>query len=377
MSSSITPGLYLTGSFLYFIPTEYCFATMVKNITLFCFASLLGMIILEVFLRYRGTYDTFGERTGISGYTSIYNTGSASHRPWYFVHDAPVYWKEKEFVHSWNPNNEGLNDHNFSTKKSKPRIMILGDSFVQGVGATSDSTLPLQVGYILADKQPEMPMEVWNCGMAGADPIYEYRLFHDILLKYRPDMLVVVVNSSDVDDVLIRGGFERFRPDSTVAYHHAPWFEPIYAQSHLARFIFRNVFRYNSRLISESKMESAEHTADTILASALDSFSTLCTERQIKLCIAFHPLGYEPPHSSAYRVSPLVDHCKAQHIPYLDMSLALQEDGYDEAHVKALSWPIDSHFKNAGYHYLAELISQQIAAMMDSTNEAKAMIPSK
>jgi hypothetical protein len=43
-------------------------------------------------------------------------------------------------------------------------------------------------------------------GVAGSDPFYEYRLLVDKLLACQPDLVMTVVNVSDVIDVIVRGG---------------------------------------------------------------------------------------------------------------------------------------------------------------------------
>lgn len=85
--------------------------------------------------------------------------------------------------------------------------MCLGDSFTECMGSTGDSTFE----HLLAWGNDSL--EVMNCGMAGSDPFFEYKLFEDKLLKYKPDDVFVFVNVSDIFDVMTRGGFERFRTD--------------------------------------------------------------------------------------------------------------------------------------------------------------------
>ncbi len=349
---------------------------MKKNILLLCVTLILCLIVLEVFWRYRGTCDTYGEKTGMTGYVSMYDAPTTRH-PWYFVNYTPVCWKGKEFTHAFTPNNEGVNDHDFVVNKTKRRIMVMGDSFVQGMGADRDSTLSHQIGYMLSQSNSNVPTEVWNCGIAGSDPVYEYKLFHDILLKYDPDMVVVVINSSDVDDVMIRGGFERFLPDSTVRYHHGPWFEPLYARSYLVRSFTRNILGYSWQLIPWTQIARETKVANSVLSSTIDSFYVLCRDRNIKLTFCFHPLSNEFQNFIPYRISPLLAHCYEHHLPYVDMASDMIRKGYDASANDSLYWPIDGHFKNAGYHYLAQLISQQIAAMMDSSESHEVVLTSK
>ncbi|MBS1687039.1 MAG: hypothetical protein JSS76_20045 [Bacteroidetes bacterium] len=343
---------------------------MKKNLLLLVSVLILCALLLEVSLRIKGGCDTFGERTGISGYRSVYAIDGPTQRQWYFVHHQPVYWKGKEFTHAWTPNNEGFNDRNFAVSKSKRRIMVVGDSFVQSMGADQDSTLPKQIERIINRDQPDIPTEVWNCGSAGSDPVYEYRLYHDLLLKYQPDMAVVVINGSDVNDVVVRGGFERFLPDSTVRYHAGPWFEPLYARSYIVRSFARNVLGYNWQLIPGAELPARTERANAILTATLDSFVALCKEKNIHLLFCFHPMRAEALGYGSYQMRPLLAHCYAQHLPYVDMVSDMTHKGYSDPQIEELFWPIDGHCKNKGYLYLAELISKAIEAQTDTAGRA-------
>lgn len=106
--------------------------------------------------------------------------------------------------------------------------------------------------------------------------------------------------------------------------------------------------------------------ATTILISTMDSFANLCRQRNIKLVFAFHPLRSESLGLGNYQVKPLLAHCYENNLSYVDMASDLMLKGYSDQQIEELFWPLDGHFKNKGYLYLAEMISKSIEAQEDT-----------
>lgn len=340
---------------------------MLKNFILFSGSLCFFLLLAEIGFRYNGKYYSYTERTNTNSYISPFN---AQHETWYhvfpprFVINRP----EKEFTVSWTANNEGFNDHDFLVSKKGKRIIVLGDSFIEGIGATHDSTLTKQLYSLL--HQLDTTVEVWNAGISGSDPFYEYRLFKDRLLKYQPDLAVVVMNCSDVHEVTVRGGFERFLPDSTVRYKPEPWFVPLYAHSILARRLVHDCFHYNASLSKSADAEKEAKLSNTKLFEVIDSFKTLCYEKHIQLLFVFHAFGGELVGNLPYEMLPVMDYCSTHKIPFVDTRQKFVAYGIDSSNWQAIQWPIDGHYNNQGYNYLAQSISsevlEKIRQLMDS-----------
>jgi hypothetical protein len=95
-------------------------------------------------------------------------------------------------------------DYDFSLNKAPQtfRIAYLGDSFVEGTCPAEDS-VPALVQRNL--KIPGKTVEVINTGTASYAPTIYYLLFTTKLAAYKPDVLVVNVDMTDVfDDSLYR-----------------------------------------------------------------------------------------------------------------------------------------------------------------------------
>jgi lysophospholipase L1-like esterase len=77
----------------------------------------------------------------------------------------------------------------------RPRILFVGDSFVEGCGASDDDTLPRQFAGLMA---AEAPAEVVNLGIAGANFPEYLRLMLDAVPLLRPHTVFLVVCSNDL-----------------------------------------------------------------------------------------------------------------------------------------------------------------------------------
>ena len=336
---------------------------MKKNIILLLVSTILMLIIAEMAIRISGIYKSYGERNG-GKYSSPY---ACINESWYHVlspHQTLTQYK-KEFATSWIANNEGLKDKDFIIDKKDTRIMILGDSYTEGVGAANDSSFPRQLSYLLADSSPH-PTEVWNCGLSGSDPIYEFRLFNDKLLKYDPDMVMVVINFTDIDDAIARGGFERFKDDGSVHYKSGPWFEPFYIHSHIIRAIIHFVFRYNRLFIRPTEVQIRKQEAISNLKTAIDSFANVCSQKNIKLLFVFHPNEPDITNKDKYEIMPLISYCQKNKYPNIDIRQQLYQTGIDSSNAHFLFWPIDGHCTNKGYQYFAKSIFGKVTDMLDN-----------
>lgn len=78
------------------------------------------------------------------------------------------------------------------------RVLLLGDSFVEGAGEKREDTIPVQLERRLTASLGRT-VEVWNCGVPGASPAV-YRWWAPMLAAYSPDAVVIALSDSDLDD---------------------------------------------------------------------------------------------------------------------------------------------------------------------------------
>lgn len=333
---------------------------------LLLFGTLLLLFVgLEVGLRFGTTrYMTWQEKNGLA-YQSAYEPG---HSGWLWVQRANTRRIEEkpEFTHEREINELGLiGEFVLEKEPGEYRILALGDSFTEGVGASVDETWLAVLERELAPQVPDWRLATLNAGVSGSDLFYEYMLLKERLLPYQPDLVVVALNSSDIADVIVRGGVERFQSDGSVAYRNGPTWEPLYMVSYLARVVVHDVLRYNWQLMSNAQLELEERLAAEHLDVAARLLRDLCQAQGIPLIIAVHP---QPHEITADTWGPLTDLVRGlERTPGLHAIDLLEryrrDDLIDPRTVFEWFWPIDGHHNARGYEVMGKAIADEIVAL--------------
>jgi lysophospholipase L1-like esterase len=326
-----------------------------------CAVTLLGG---ELLLRF-GTeaFATYGERNG-ERYVGVYSPDPRRYRDYTGVEVVTV--EKTEFTHSRRVNALGLTGDLPPLEKAPDeyRIIGLGDSFTEGVGADVDSTWLEVVERNLARRHPERRISTLNGGISGNDPFYEYVLLEDKLLPYRPDLVVIAVNTSDVSDILVRGGAERFLADGTVAYRKPPRWEPLYALSFLTRGLLQGALRYDWLLMPKSELPRAERAAADSIAASLDELRALCRKHSSDLLVVFHPMAFQV-QAGRYDRSGFPELVQAQEREWgpraMDlMAVYLERGVMTRDGAGDFYWPSDLHHNAKGYQAMGDAIADRI-----------------
>ncbi len=197
------------------------------------FSVFLVLILVEIALRYSALFYTYPEVTG-KPYTSYYNQELPTWYP-FWTPNSSFEFDNRDFKYPYKINSLGFRGEEIQTDvpDSVNHIIVLGDSFAEGAGAPADSSWP-ELLQIFLDSAGILN-EVTNAGISGSDPFFEYVFYRDKLKSVHPDYLIVSINSTDIQDYILRGGFERFHDDSSTHYRKGPWYEFLYINSHLVR----------------------------------------------------------------------------------------------------------------------------------------------
>lgn len=347
-----------------------CAPDATKRFRLLLATSLTLLVGVELVLRFGlHRYETYPERTGWS-YVSIYQGDGT---PWFsFLGEGPeLKYAKTEFVHSRPINSRGIREVEIGPRKApnEYRVVALGDSFTEGVGAAYDGTWVKVLERRLAARMPDRAVTTINAGISGSDPFLEYMLLRERLLALDPDLVIVCVNPTDVNDVILRGGLDRFRPDGTTRYRRrAPRWEWIYATSYVFRSVVHDLLGYNWYLIKENEMGSAEIDALEELRSALTAYQRLSEERGFDLFVVIHPNSAEEVIDNRYRhqlgrlTSVLKDGKDGlRFVDLLDYYLRNQSMTGRDA--RDFFWPVDGHHNTKGYEVMGTAIAD---AMSDS-----------
>ena len=158
--------------------------------------------------------------------------------------------KKDEFDVSVRINNFGFRgkDINLEPKLETKRIMMIGDSFTFGVGAKEDETIP----YLFEEelKKQGENVEVINAGVGHSSPIIYYLKLRDLYLKFKPDMVVLLFDFSDLWDdwsmerhaVYDKDG-ELLYLDSTLMYGKKDWWDIVRRNSEVCTYVHNKIVR--------------------------------------------------------------------------------------------------------------------------------------
>jgi hypothetical protein len=83
-------------------------------------------------------------------------------------------------------------------KRTRYRVLFLGDSFTYGLGVNDDQPFPAQVEKILTSDG--VSVETMNAGCPGKGTDYEVKVFDTVGLKFHPDLTVLCFFCNDFQD---------------------------------------------------------------------------------------------------------------------------------------------------------------------------------
>lgn len=316
-----------------------------KSIRYFFFVAFLA-ILIEIVIRLSGIYATYAE-ANFDRYESLYNQA----RPIYYYEwrKDSVSYDQAEFSITCKVNNFSLRDNkDFKTDTlDHYKILFLGDSFTEGVGASCGKNLPETFQKLLKDS-----ITVYNGGVLGADPFYYLKWYDEKFHVLEPQEVFIVLNYSDISDYIFRGGDERFIGGDSTLSKPAPKIEWWYKNFHTVRFIAHFVFQYDYTLLLPEAFEKQSDEAIIAIANKINEWSFRHPE--LKLSVVIHPYAFSysknvPGHNKMPELRTFFN----KNIDFINLypnfASLLQKENYLD-----YSWKIDGHFNDKGYDFFAQ-----------------------
>ncbi len=329
-------------------------------------ALCLIFFIAELVLRTYPGLQSYSESMGSIFYRSAYQNNFRPTRSWLHIRTPSISKTEtrEEYQHSIITNSEGLRDieHSKTKKPGEFRIIALGDSFTEGAGVESiESTWVKILERSLNKRENSQITTIINGGVAGSDPLYEFVLLKEKLIEYQPDLVLLNINLSDIDDVIINGGNERFNPDGTVTLRNAPWFEPLFGSSFLCRLFVFKVLQYDYRLLSPAERKLEDDKAMGSIVDCITDFEKYATSHNFKMALIIHPTMEEVATNQS-GMEELAQRIKSScSVAVLDLLEYFVEDvKMDQSNVYDYYWPIDRHHTELGYKVYAEGVERKL-----------------
>jgi hypothetical protein len=323
-------------------------------------STLIFLVSLELGLRILGFYNTPSEATGNGEYWTEWgytrDTAHYSYEP-----NSSFKLSNHEAEWQYKTNSLGYREYELdSTKRDNLRVFVLGDSFVEGVGADYNETWVRVLEQSLKNTNPLS--SVYACGMAGSDPFYQRWTLENILMYYEPTHVILTINDTDFDDFTIRGGDSRFQPNGGVKYNAPPSILRLYRHSYLIRLVVHELMGYDIHLINRSEgiKQEQQKRAAIALAECLTATDRFCASRNIKFLAIVHPV----PHSICFEDQGVKTEVTALDSLYFDFPVLRMyrplKAAMQGADCRSYHWTVDSHFNPKGYELFGNLVFQEI-----------------
>lgn len=311
---------------------------------------LVSVLACEGLIRLTGLYKTQSEK----GNGNFVNPFKPQHQGWQYHHGtnqtASMALPEFTFEHRY----DSLGYRNDSSPDSA-EVLAFGDSFTEGVGAPQDSTWPALL-------QIKTGKQVYNAGVMGSDPGYYLKAFRHKIKNTKARDIIVLLNYSDIYDVMTRGGMERFGIDGSVHYKKAPWFLPLYQHAHTFRAFLHLVLGYDFMFNSPTTREKNISKALQTIAEILVEMNQNCAERRIKFYTYIHPIPGEyykrlESRTDFRRIDELSTLLNSKGVDCVNLRGDLERKLYSPELWRLVSWPLDGHFNRLGYDLIADVIA--------------------
>ena len=362
-SAIITAGLFMYFSLFFTIFMLFVFLSRfsqtikqkIKDIQLTLIVITICLCLIESIFIIKNYSRDMGH---LIQYASPFQSNEKSRfHVWSNNHDL----KANEFSYPRTINSEGLSDteHPISKDSNEYRILGLGDSFTEGHGADSDSTWMKFLERSLHKYPLKKQTTFINAGISGSDPFFEFILLKEKLLKYKPDIVLLAINFTDITDVAARGGMQRFQPDGTIRFNKAPYWEPVYAMSYISRLFFA-AMGYNVNLLNSAQCMDAE----TKITEIISNFDSLCSNNNCKLVLIFHPNKSEISRQKM-QMDGIFQSIKAKGHPetlnLLDYFTKIEK--IDASNASSYYWVEDMHNNAKGYAAFARGVEWKLKQM--------------
>lgn len=327
----------------------------------------LSLMIPEHIVRWVGYDRSYLEENGEWGYTSPSVFSSPTWTVKCEANDKGRY-RKTEYDQTWASNSLGYVDREWDKGATGLKIMALGDSFTEGLGGDVPWIEALSK---MLEGQCSAENYYFNAGISGHDPLLALQNLRADLLGYRPDVVMLAVNSSDLDDIVARGCFDRFivtdDGDSIIMNTKHRKLEYLYAVSHVARAVLRAMGLDWTLLDNDLKLHEY-NAAKVCLAEAIEQYQFLADREGFKFCVVFHPSIHNVERNDMSEFDVTKGVLEEQNINYIDL-LGYYHDSLQmgQTNIYNYFWPQDRHQKD--YTIFAKAVLNDLGCAYFSDTE--------
>lgn len=231
------------------------------------------------------------------------------------------------------------------------RIIILGDSFIEGYGATEDSTISVLLEKKLNEHSRKIKFTVINGGISGSNPIYEQQLYSKKLVKYHPDLIINNFFANDIFDVQIMEMKGKI-----------PLKEYLMAPSHIIRLVLIGILKINNENEfnnCNNKLQKSNIAALKTIAQSNITFKSDLNNKGIKVLNTCIP-----------NKNQLINHCiNYKNLIKFDINILEEWQKKNSDNIEMVNkyyWHSDGHLRPLGYNSVAEILKNKILKEVES-----------
>jgi lysophospholipase L1-like esterase len=371
---NLISGVILSGilfTFSIYVLTLYLILKIIskfnwnKGFIISAYILLISLFGVEVWLRFIQKQNlNYTEINGGLIYISTYrlhNLWNTQYKPGNKPHSTYTE-KKAEYSFALERNNLGFRGKDVIEKQANEyRILAMGDSWTEGVGAPQGYEWPT-----LLNKQLENAADgtvlfnVINVGKAGNDPIYNLKSLKDEFIHLQPNLVLLGLNGSDVEDIIARGGLERINKNGNIQLKKGPWWEFIYGYSYIFRQ-FIHAQGYN-RMLMKGDERSIYTDAALKLAESVLEIHQFCQSKQVQFGVIIIPDQYEVINGHFFRYFDVT--WKKLNafgtIPIIFLPNLYNQQGLTWENAHQYYWKMDLHHNAKGYELMAKCVYQDL-----------------
>jgi hypothetical protein len=256
-------------------------------------------------------------------------------------------FSNREFHTHVRINSKGLRDREYSYERipSRPRCLVLGDSFVFGWGVEADESVSKLVEARLHG------VEVINAGCSGWSTRQELLFFEEEGIRYRPDVVLLFFCENDPDENPVRYAFAGGRLTYAGIREDSSWGLRGWFVRHSALF---NLFREASGASVDNLPQGAPGVSLWGLEEEyLRSFHTFCDSHAAAAALVYVPHKNRrglPRHGSYFQE--LEAFCRRDALPFIDLVPAMAEER------KPVFFRLDDHWNTHGHEVAARVVAR-------------------
>ena len=327
-------------------------SSLKENLMLVFVSLVLTLICVEVIFR---IVSTILPDVEIGGFYDSYSGEPPNHYYRFGINDTIVFSSDDEFNYRLVTNKDGFFDRPFPDVFPDSTIVAFGDSFTQGHGADSTETWPRYLQDCLSSQN--YPWSIYNCGVAGCDPFFNFVAFRDLIIQKKPSHVILCINETDVTDFISRGGIERFCKDGSVKYRSPSFKYRLFRFSSVFRYISINTLDYNYMGMTEAEFSTSTERSKVSLKNLINDFNALASKNGIGFTLVIMP--FPGPNKPISVGGELMDFSVDRSIHTINLFEYFSRDSVFN-NINSYYWPKDGHFTSEGYKSFAKGICTQL-----------------